>query len=277
LGGIELQALADGIVRIAVTKMAGAIKEISVEKGRDPRDYVLVPYGGAGPMHAADIAEELGISTILVPRSPGNLSAFGLIVSDVRHDDVRTCINILEKTDSSLLEREFEAMETCGRSSLQGEGFGDSDIRFQRSLDLRCRGQAFELTIQVEKGESVGSIAERFHQRFHEAYGHSHPERSVELVNLRLSSCGAVKKPVLAATESGRAPSGQPKKGERPVYFQGRIWDTPVYERSFLPSGEILKGPAIVEESGATTVIPPEWVAKVDSYHNLLLSRRLSE
>ena len=277
LGGLKLHTLAEGILQIAVTKMAGAIKEISVEKGHDPRDYVLVPYGGAGPMHAADIAEELGISTILIPRSPGNLSALGLIVSDVRHDDVRSWIKGLGAIDIDLLEKEIGIMEKKALSSLEEEGFSTRDTFSQRSLDLRYMGQAFELNIPIAKGDSLNGIAGRFHQRFQETYGHSHPGRYVELVNIRLSSFGIANKPLLPATDSGRTSLEQAKKEERPIFFQGQLWDAPVYERSFLPCKEILNGPAIVEESGATTIVPPNWVARVDSYNNLRLNRRLSE
>lgn len=228
-------------------------------------------------MHAADIAEELGISAILIPCSPGNLSALGLIVSDVRHDDVRSWMRALRVIDTNLLEKEFAVMEKNAFFSLEEEGFGPQGICFQRSLDLRYKGQAFELNIPVQKGDSLNGIAERFHQRFQEAYGHRHPERNVELVNFRLSSFGAVSKPLLPSTDLGRTSLEQAKKEERSIFFQGQLWDTPVYERSFLPCDATLNGPAIVEESGATTVVPPNWVARADSYNNLRLNRRLSE
>lgn len=277
LGGLELHTLAEGILRIAVTKMTGAIKEISVEKGHDPRDYVLVPYGGAGPMHAADIAQEIGISSLLIPRSPGNLSALGLIVSDVRHDDVRSWIKALEEIEINLLEKEFGVMEKKALSSLEKEGFSAQGISFQRSLDLRYKGQAFELNIPMEKGDSLKGIGERFHQRFQEAYGHSHPERHIELANIRLSSFGIDNKPLLPAMDSARTSLELAKKDERAIFFQGRLWGTPIYERDLLPYEAILNGPAIIEETGATTVVPPKWTARVDSYSNLLLNWRISE
>ena len=276
LGGLKLDTLAEGILRIAVTKMAGAIKEISVEKGHDPRDYVLVPYGGAGPMHAADIAEELGILTILIPRCPGNLSALGLIVSDVRHDDVRSWIKALGAIDINLLAKEFGAMEMNALASLKEEGFSTQGVFFQRSLDLRYKGQAFELNIPIEKDDSLNGIEGRFHQRFQVAYGHSHPERYVELVTIRLSSFGVVNKPFFPVKDSGRTSLEEAKKDERPIFFQGQLWETPIYERYFLPWETVVNGPAIIEESGATTVVPPNWRVRVDSYSNLLLNRRTS-
>lgn len=274
LDGLDLYKLAEGILQIAVTKMAGAIKEISVEKGHDPRDYVLVPYGGAGPMHAAQIADELGISTIFVPRFPGNLSALGLILSDVRHDDVRSWIKNLDTLGFDELNREFRIMEKKALSILKDEDFESRDIFFQRSLDLRYKGQAFELNILVRNDDSLEKIAERFHRRFQETYGHSRPEHYIELVNLRLSSFGMVGKPSFPTYESKGKSLHQAQKDERQVFFQGTLWQTSIYERDLLPCEEAVKGPAIIEESGATSVVPPGWMVRIDSYGNLLLNRR---
>jgi len=273
LNGLELHKLAEGILQIGITKMALSIKEISVERGHDPRNYVLVPYGGAGPMHAALIAEELGISTILVPRFPGNLSALGLIVSDIRHDDVVPLLIVLQELKNNEIEDKFHEMKEKAARVLVVEGFGSEKILFQRSLDLRYRGQAFELNIPVQEGNSLDEIMEKFHKRFQERYGHSHPEQKVELVNLRLSSFGVIDKPFLKPLELKRASFQYEKKDERKVFFQGAFWDTPIFERDFLPCGEILNGPIIIEESGATTVVPPDWMVRIDSYGNLILNR----
>jgi N-methylhydantoinase A len=274
LDGMDPYRLAEGILQIGVTKMAGAIKEISVEKGHDPRDYVIVPYGGAGPMHAAQIAEELGISTILIPRFPGNLSALGLILSDVRHDDVRSWIKSLEGLRFDELDREFRSMEKGALSVLKKEGFEAKDTLFRRSLDLRYKGQAFELNIPLQNSDTLEEVAERFHARFQETYGHSRPGQIIELVNLRLSSFGLVEKPLFPAHGSKGRSILQALKDERQVYFQGRFSESPVYERDFLPCEEGLNGPAIIEENGATTVVPPGWMVKTDSHGDLLLNRR---
>jgi N-methylhydantoinase A len=274
LNGLDLFKLSEGILQIAVTRMASAIKEISVEKGHDPRDYALVPYGGAGPMHAAHIAEELGILTILIPRFPGNLSALGLILSDVRQDEVRSWVETWKHLNSDILEKEFRSMEERALSSLEEEGFHSDRILFQRSLDLRYKGQAFELNIQIDGGDPLEKIAQGFHRRFQETYGHSHPERDVELVNLRLSSFGLIGKPSFPFYESKSNSAGEAQREEREVFFQGRSLKTPIYERELLPCEEILNGPVIIEESGATTVVPPSWRCRVDAYGNLILSRR---
>lgn len=274
LEGIGSHKLAEGILQIGVTKMASAIKEISVERGHDPRDYALVPYGGAGPMHACQIADELGISTILIPRFPGNLSALGLIVSDVRHDDVRSWIKQLNTFDFDEFDGEFRTMEKRSLSILGEEGFESRDTYFQRSLDLRYKGQAFELNIPLGEDDSLERIAERFHIRFQETYGHSRPGHYIELVHLRLSSFGVVKKPLFPTYESKGKSIVEAQKDERQVYFQGHFLKTPIYERDLLPCQEILNGPAIIEESGATSVVPPGWMVRIDSYGNLLLNRR---
>jgi N-methylhydantoinase A len=273
LDGLELNKLAEGIIQIAVTKMAGSIKQISVERGRDPRDYVLVPYGGAGPMHAAEIAEELGISTILIPRFPGNLSALGLTVSDVRLDDVRSWIKTMEEIDIDGLEREFRLMEKNALSSLEEEGFCSQDTLFQRSLDLRYKGQAFELNIPIRSDDSLERIEGRFHRRFQERYGHSRPEHPIELVNLLLSSFGVVSKPLIGTFESKGGTRDPAHKDERPVFFKGQFWHTSIFIRDFLAYGKGMNGPAIIEENGATTVIPPDCTVEVDSYGNLILNR----
>ena len=237
LGGLDVNRLAEGLLQIAVTKMAGAIKEISVEKGHDPRDYVLVPYGGAGPMHAAAIADELGIGRILVPKYPGNLSALGLIASDVRHDYVRSCIQLLDDVDPEVLSREYRSLEEEALSSLLHEGFRREQIVFERSLDLRYRGQAFELSIPVQEGDTNRGIQDRFHERFEQIYGHRHSMHQILLVNLRVSSFGVVDKPDLPELDTIHGSVEGARKGERSVFFQGAFWTTPIYERTLLPKG----------------------------------------
>lgn len=273
LGGIEPMWLAEGVIQISVAKMSSAIKEISVEKGHDPRDYVLFPYGGAGPMHATLIAEELGIGSILVPRSPGNLSALGLIISDVRMDDVASWLVCLDELDMDGLYKGFRAMEGKAAALLGKEGFTREAIEYQRSLDLRYKGQAFELNIPMTDG-GVEAIKTRFHARFHETYGHGNLNHRIELVNFRLTSFGKVEKPSLEPYGCGGRSIDLAKKSERDVYFKGRFQSTAVFEREKLPSGVVIDGPCIIEENGATSVVSPGWNARIDAYGNLVLKRR---
>jgi len=277
LGGYGLHQLAEGVIQIAITKMAGSIKEISVQKGHDPRDYVLVAYGGSGPMHAAQIGEELGISTILIPPAPGNLSALGLTLSDVRHDDVTHWMAVLEDASMEVIEKKFQQMEEKAVSVLRSEGFDSADIVLKRELDLRYRGQAFELNTPVESGDSADKIKKRFAGQFLDRYGHSHAAHALELVNLRLASFGITGKPAFAGVEDDNSALPQAKKDEKAVFFGGSFWDTCILDRALLPRRENFKGPAIIEEKGATTVIPPGWTAEVDDGGNIILNRRNTE
>ncbi len=277
LDGYEPYKLAEGIIQIAMEKMAGSIKEISVQRGHDPRDYVLVPYGGSGPMHAAQIGEALGISTILIPPIPGNLSALGLTVSDVRHDDVDNWMNILERVKVEDLENRFKKMEKEAASVLLKEGFHTGKIVMERSLDLRYRGQAFELNIPVRAGDSLDEMKINFDQRFQERYGHGHPGHLTELVNLRVSSFGIIDKPHFSPQTPEQGAIDQAKRDENPVFFDGTFRKTAILKRNLLPCHESIHGPAIIEESGATTVVPPGWAAAMDIHGNLVLNKRRSQ
>ncbi len=175
--------------------------------------------------------------------------------------------------DWESLEQEFLTLEKDSLASLKKEGFDAPEIFFQRSLDLRYKGQAFELMIPLGHDDGPQKVEERFHQRFQEAYGHHRPEHPVELVNLRLSAFGRVPKPLLPPYEGGQTSAEGARKEERRAFFQGKFWDTPVYERALLPGEEELKGPAIIEENGATTVVPPGWWVSVDAHGNLMVKR----
>src|SRR5438128_2832685 len=192
-GRLGVEALAEGIVRIAVARMTSAIREISIQRGHDPRDFTLVAFGGAGPMHALALAEEIGIPRVLVPRHPGNFSALGLLASDIKHDDVRTRVGPLRER-AAVLAALFEDMAGAARQQLETEGFAPEQLRLRRSLDLRYRGQAFELGVAVD-GDGLDAVGATFHERHRAAYGHADPSATLELVNARLSAYGLVAKP----------------------------------------------------------------------------------
>jgi len=270
-GTLTVEALAEGIVRIAVARMTSAIREISIQRGHDPRDFTLVAFGGAGPMHALALADEIGIPRVLVPRHPGNFSALGLLASDVKHDDVRTRVGPLAER-WSVLPHLFADMEGGARRQLELDGFAAADHRMVRSLDLRYRGQAFELSLEI-RGESPDAVAAAFHQRHRAMYGHADPSADIELVNARLSAYGVVAKP---AAERPAAPESSLETAlieRRRVWFEGSAHDCPVWERERLPERAALAGPAIVEEFGATTVIPPGWRGGLDGLGNIRLER----
>jgi N-methylhydantoinase A len=279
LPGLGVEALAEGIVKIAVARMTSAIREISIQRGHDPRDFTLIAFGGAGPMHAAALAEEIGLPRVLVPRHPGNFSALGLLASDVKHDDVRTRVGPLRER-AALLEEVFGGMETSARRQLELEGFGAKTMRLRRSLDLRYRGQAFELAIPVgaecADASALDAIEDAFHREHRSVYGHENRRATVELVNARLTAYGLVAKPAADRYRSATVSLGDALIERRRVWFAGVPAACPVWERERLPEGARLRGPAIVEEFGATTVLPPGWVAELDAHGNLVLEREIA-
>jgi N-methylhydantoinase A len=176
LTGMTVHALAEGIVRIAVVRMTSSIREISIQRGHDPRDFTLIAFGGAGPMHAGAVAEEIGIARVLVPRHPGNFSALGLLASNIKHDDVRTRVGALSER-LALLGQLFGEMEANARRQLGLEGFPPERQRMGRSLDLRYRGQAFELNVAVDESAlSLGLVEREFHRRHLLTYGHANEQ-----------------------------------------------------------------------------------------------------
>jgi N-methylhydantoinase A len=271
MGTITVETLAEGIVRIAVARMTSAIREISIQRGHDPRDFTLVAFGGAGPMHALALADEIGIPRVLVPRHPGNFSALGLLASDIKHDEVRTRVGPLRER-WSLLPALFAEMETGVRRQLELEGFEAGQQRVRRSLDLRYRSQAFELSLELGD-EPLAAVEAAFHHRHQAMYGHADPAATVELVNARLSAYGVVARPAAERHSSGAAALHAALVERRRVWFDGAAHDCPVWERERLPGDAELPGPAIIEEFGATTVVSPGWRGTVDAYGNLRFER----
>ncbi len=270
-GTMAVDALAEGIVRIAVARMTSAIREISIQRGHDPRDFTLVAFGGAGPMHALALADEIGIPRVLVPRHPGNFSALGLLASDIKHDDVRTRVGPL-RDRWSLVAGLFAEMESTARRQLELEGFEAGQQRMRRSLDLRYRGQAFELNLELGD-EPLATLEAAFHGRHRATYGHADPTAVIELVNARVSAYGVVARPATERYQSGAASLDAALIERRPVRFDGAVHDCPVWERERLPADAELRGPAIVEEFGATTVVLPGWRGTVDAWGNLRFER----
>ena len=268
--------LAEGVVRLAVARMCGAIREISVQRGHDPREFVLVAFGGAGPMHATQVAEELGIRKVLVPRFPGNVSALGLVNCDLKHDYVKTSLSRLSSLSADDVAGEFAELEERAFAQLAKEGVPRESIVCRPTLDLRYWGQAFELSVPVNgMPPSLYGIAGDFHQQHQNTYGHSDPGAELELVNYRLTATGTVRKSKLSHYQSPSISLADAEIETRPVFFQGKFLECPVYERERLPPAASFAGPAIIEEFGATTVVFPSWQAMVDDYGNLTLDCRL--
>ena len=266
-------AMAEGIVKLAVARMTGAIKEISVMRGHDPRGFVLFAYGGAGPMHAALIAEELGMARVVVPPLPGNFSAFGLLVADVRHDYVRTRLVATRDVTFADVSVNFRELRETARRRLLAEGFAEPAMRFETRLDMRYVGQAFELSVPFsERFASMAEVEAAFYAAHERRYSHAVPD-PVEIVSFRLSGYGLHPKPSLPKTQAPIASLDGARTGERPIVFDGRFVATPVYRRDRVPQDTGLAGPAVIEEPGATTVVPPAFRGWTDAHGNLVLER----
>ena len=253
--------LAEGVLRIAVAKMAGAVREVSVHRGYDPRDFTLVGFGGAGPMHVLMVADELAIPRAVIPRFPGHLSALGQLLADHRRDDVLAWGGPLSALEVPALHRRVEQMRERASGALHADGVEDDRIRHEVTLDMRYRGQSFTLAVPWrEDYEKWDPLREAFNGRHHETFGYADHENDTEIVNVRLMSTGLVDKPTLTfQPEQGN----EAKLETRPVWFEGDWVDCPVFARAALPVGFTCLGPAILEEAGGTSVVPPGWVISV--------------
>jgi N-methylhydantoinase A len=265
--GLDVTAAANGIVEIANAAMVNALHLISVQRGYDPRDFVLFGFGGAGPVHANALARDAEMPTLLIPRSPGIFSATGLLTTDLKRDAAVTMMQRLDDLDAGEVEATFAELEAAGRAELEQEGLAREAMSFVRKIDLRYVGQSFELTVPA--GDE---LLERFHAEHDRTYGFSAPEEPVEVVSLRLTSVGTIAKPPPRLLEPGG--ETEPKE-RRPVYFaesDGYV-DCPIYDRYALPAGATFAGPAVVEEFDSTTVLHPGYVALVDETGNLVIER----
>ena len=272
LNEIDILQLAEGIIQIAVAKKTSAIKEISLQKGHDPRDFSLMAFGGAGPMHAAYVASELGITKIIIPKHPGNLSALGLASCDLKHDFVSTKLIGSGVLTDTMLKAEISILEEQANQKLKEEGFKSKQIYFRPSLDMRYAGQAFEINVPANKqGLTVSKLNKLFHAQHHLIYGHSNPGGQTEVVNFRLTAFGTVPKAIHQNASSGNIESVDFLESTFPVYFNGRFMDTPIIQRELLTEQTNVYGPAIIQEFGSTTVLPPEWSLSVKSDGSLIL------
>lgn len=271
--GVTRLSLAEGIVRIAVARMVSAIKEISIGMGHDPRDFALLAYGGAGPLHAAFIAEELEIPKVVVPPNPGNFSAYGAIMSDVRHDYTRTYPLPLAQESAAEMERVFADMEAEGSANLAAEAISADGVEMHRACGVRYVGQSWELAVDLPPGPiDIEAYRKDFHVLYEQRYGHSAPDDALEIVNFRLAVLGVMSKPVLPEWTRDNHLSDA-LTSTRDVLFDGAFAPTPVYDRGRLPAATAFAGPAIIEEAGSVTVIPPDWHCTVERFGVLVLTR----
>jgi N-methylhydantoinase A len=270
--GLDRMATAEGIVRLAVARMTGAIKEISVMRGLDPRDYVLFAFGGAGPLHAAPIAAELGMARVIVPPLPGTFSAYGLLAADRRHDFSRTEILPLAGATLADVEAILRPLREAGAAELAAEGFAPDAIRIEAQIDMRYQGQAFELTTPLSAGAaSIDDLIAAFEQLYEQRYAHA-DSGPVEAVAFRVSAFGRIETPPLEMPEVAGT-LGEARSGSRRCRFDGADLETRVYRRELLPAGAAVSGPAVIDESGATTLVPPGFTALRETGGALVLSR----
>ena len=277
---LTLTEAAFGMVEIANAQMIEALRLISVQRGFDPREFALVAFGGAGPLHANAIAHELRIPEVIIPLSPGVSSALGLLLADIKHDFVRTYIKILGLVDLDLVNHAFEEFEREGRALLEREGIGAEDQWFLRELDMRLKGQSFELKVALDPGpigvSQLQRAAEAFHELHELTYGHSFPGEPVEIVNLRLTARGVIPRPRTRRVEQAddrAAPAEPAAKGHRTACFQDAdgFVSTPIYDRYALPAGACVAGPAILEEFDSTVVIHPGYEGNVNAFGSVHL------
>ena len=268
---LSLEQFAAGVVRVVNANMERALRVVSIERGYDPRDFALVAFGGAGGLHACELAEALAIPTVVIPARPGALSAFGILVSDVVRDYSRTLLcRFDDRVAKPKLESEFRKLETAARKEFRGEGWAGV-AHFERSLDLRYRGQGYELNIPVTK-----NVVDQFHEEHQRRYGYHHPEREIELVTVRLRARlrtpPLLTRPKSKVARTARTAAAEPAPLEfAQVVFNNRLVRTPVFQRADFVPDLILRGPAIVTEYSATTVIPRAKQFWMDAAENLVI------
>ncbi len=253
----DIQELAESALRIAVAKMAGAVREVSVHRGHDPRDFVLFGFGGAGPMHVLAVADELYVPRAMIPPMPGHLSAFGQMLADHRRDFVAVWGGAVSATEFSGLQARIADLREQAATQLQEDGIAAEKQQFSFSIDMRYAGQSFTLSIPWrDTYQSWEPLVAAFLARHEETFGYADANNEVELTAIRLVALGLVAKPGVAFPLGGGT---NVVVETRPVWFEGAAHQCKVYDRTALNAGFVLEGPAIVEEPGCTSVIPPQW------------------
>jgi len=265
--GLNLEQFCAGVVRVVNANMERALRVVSIERGYDPREFALVAFGGAGGLHACELAAALAIPTVVIPARPGALSAFGILVSDVVKDYSRTLLwRFADRLPQAKLEKEFRKLEASAQREFRAERWRGT-LHYERSLDLRYRGQGYELNVPA-----TANVAARFHDEHQRRYGYHHAGREIELVTLRLRVRLRTPPLKVARRRAARKPSVRVMPVERaPVFFHDKAVTTPVFERRDLVSGRSMRGPAVITEYSATTVIPAGKKFWVDVAENLII------
>jgi N-methylhydantoinase A len=259
-----------GVVRVVNANMERALRVVSIERGYDPRDFTLVAFGGAGGLHACELAEALSIPTVMIPARPGALSAFGILVSDVVKDYSHTLLwRVADSLPQTKLQKEFRKLETAAQKEFRAERWRGI-VQYERSLDLRYCGQGYEINVPA-----TANVAARFHDEHQRRYGYHHAGREIELVTVRLRARLRTQPLPSVRRQKARMPAPRVTPVERaPVFFQDKFVTTPVFERGDLVPGRSIRGPAVITEYSATTVVPPGKRFWVDASENLVIKIR---
>jgi N-methylhydantoinase A len=273
--GLDTIEMAEGIIDVINAKMAQAIRTLTVEQGIEPRDFALVAFGGAGPMHAMFLARELGISEVIVPRLPGAFSAWGMLETEIRRDFSRTFFRRAGAADLSELATLLSELELEGREALDAEGIPADACRVEHAIDMRYEAQEYTLTIPIDSADApvAEGFLEEMTQRFNAAhdfrYGHSNPGAPVEFVAVRSAALGDLER---LEPEAIRVGDGDARSRTYDVTFDRKRRETTVVDRQDLSAGATIPGPVIVEEGTATTVVPPGCTLTVDAFGFLIVS-----
>ncbi|HLI09415.1 MAG TPA: hydantoinase/oxoprolinase family protein [Ktedonobacteraceae bacterium] len=271
--GLTSEALAEGMLAVVNARMADAMRTITVKQGIDPREYSLLAFGGAGPMHAVALAKELDINEVIIPWAPGTFSAWGMLQTNVRHDLTRTFYQTLQETSASSLESMYGQIEEQGRATLYAEEVPAEQMGFQRSADMRYIGQEYSVNVPVSSTideDGLEALTARFHDAYKTRYGHSTPGAPIEFVNLRVAASGKLERRT-ASFRPAKEQEGY-EASTREVIFEGQAVPTKFYRRDRLPAGTRLTGPHVIEEETATTVVPPGWISRVDELGNIIIT-----
>ena len=273
--GVSDVRIASGIIRLAVVTMSAAVRRISIERGHDPRDFVLIVSGGAGPLHASAIARELSIPTVLVPPLPGHFSAWGMLLADIRFDNAQTFIADLDTADGGAIEAQFIKMEEAARERLRRAAPLLQTVEISRFIDVRYAGQEHTVRTPAPAAFAAATAKDELHEKFMEMYaqryGHADPRGKLQLVTLRVVLDGLVEKPRLESFRPKSLSAAKPVTS-RKAYFEETGWvECPVYQREALAAGQRLLGPAIVVETGSTTVIAPGDRGEIDDLGNIII------
>jgi N-methylhydantoinase A len=277
---LSIDEAAEGIVRIIDVKMQEAIKAISTMRGHDLRDFVLLAFGGAGPLHASRIARDLGMAGVMVPLYPGVFSAIGLMMSDVKHDYVQSRMAPLVDLTCDAIEAMFRRLSDEALSDLKRDGFADARVRLERALDMRYAGQGYEITLPCDDDplhrHGIAGLRRRFDDMHKQMFGHMAPDQPVEVVSYRLCGVGMMSAPPLRKYNPTGAKLSDALREHRQVRFDGKSLACPVYQRERLGVGLALRGPAILDQFDCTTVVYPGQTAQVDAWKNIIITEGVS-